>query len=203
VFLGEDGPTHQPIEQLPSLRLIPGLEVWRPADGLETAMSWARAIQRDKAPTALSLTRQKLPAIQRRDGFDRREITRGGYVLDDSEGGAPEVTMLATGSEVSLAREARKLLQAAGIRTRVVSMPCFEAFRAQPDTYRQSVIPKESRRVVIEASRSDPWCDLAGEDCLWIGLDRFGASAPAAVIAEKLGFTPPAVAERVQRWLNL
>jgi len=204
VFLGEDGPTHQPIEHLPSLRLIPGLEVWRPADGLETAMSWARAIQRDKAPTALALTRQKLPAIQRRDGFDRREIARGGYVLDDSEGGPPEVTLLATGSEVSLAREARRLLQSgAGIRARVVSMPCFEAFRAQPDAYRESVIPRGSRRVVIEASRIEPWCELVGEDCLWIGLDRFGASAPAAIIAEKLGFTAPAVAERVQRWLKL
>jgi transketolase len=204
VFLGEDGPTHQPIEHLPSLRLIPGLEVWRPADGLETAMSWARAIQRDKAPTALALTRQKLPAIQRRDGFDRSEIARGGYVLDDSEGGPPEVTILATGSEVSLAREARNILQSSGgIRTRVVSMPCFEAFRLQPDAYRESVIPRGSRRVVIEASRIEPWCGLVGEDCLWIGLDRFGASAPAAVIAEKLGFTPPAVAERVRRWLKL
>jgi len=166
-------------------------------------MSWARAIQRDKAPTALSLTRQKLPAIQRRDGFDRKEILRGGYVLDDSEGGPPEVTILATGSEVWLARETRTLLQSnGGIRARVVSMPCFEAFRAQPETYRKSVIPEGSRRVVIEASRIEPWFELFGEDCLWIGLDRFGASAPAAVIAEKLGFTPPAVAEKVQRWLK-
>ena len=202
VFLGEDGPTHQPVEQLPSLRLIPGLEVWRPADALETAMSWARAIQRDKAPTALVLTRQKVAPISRRDGFDRKDIWRGGYVLDEAEGKAPELTILATGSEVSLAREARKLLAAGGIRARVVSMPCFEAFRAQPESYRDSVIPEGSRRVVIEASRIEPWCELVGEDCLWIGLERFGASAPAPVIAEKLGFTPGAVAEKVQHWLK-
>jgi transketolase len=202
VFLGEDGPTHQPIEQLPSLRLIPGLEVWRPADGLETAMAWARAIQRADAPTALVLTRQKLDPVQRREGFDRREIWRGGYVLDETDGGAPDIVIVATGSEVSLAREARVKLQAEGIRARIVSMPCVEAFRAQPATYREAVLPRKAKRAVIEAARTEPWCEILGEDCLRIGMNRFGASAPAPVIAEHLGFTPGAVAENVKRWLG-
>ncbi|HMI30344.1 MAG TPA: transketolase [Candidatus Limnocylindrales bacterium] len=202
VFLGEDGPTHQPIEQLPSLRLIPGLEVWRPADGLETAMAWARALQRADAPTALVLTRQKLDPVERREGFDRREIWRGGYVLDETGGGAPDVVLVGTGSEVPLAREARTKLQGEGIRARVVSMPCVEAFRAQPATYREAVIPRSAKRVVIEAARTEPWCEILGEDCLRIGLNRFGASAPASEIAEHLGFTPGAVAENVKRWLG-
>ena len=203
VFLGEDGPTHQPIEQLPSLRLIPGLEVWRPADALETAMAWARAIGRASAPTALVLTRQKLKPVPRGAGFDRREIWRGGYVLEDAAGGAgPEVVLVATGSEVPLASEARSRLATAGVRVRVVSMPCVEAFREQPETYRESVIPPGTRRVVLEAARTDEWCELLGQDCLRLGLDRFGASAPAPVIAEHFGFTPDAVTESVQRWLE-
>ncbi len=202
VFLGEDGPTHQPIEQLPSLRLIPGLEVWRPADALETAMAWARAIGREHAPTALVLTRQKLRPVPRREGFDRREIWRGGYVLEDAEGGQPDLVLAATGSEVPLAVEARRKLAGTGIRVRVVSIPCVEAFRAEPETYRESVIPRGTRRVIIEAARPEPWCELLGEDCLRIGLMRFGASAPAPVIAEHLGFTPDAVVERIQRWID-
>ena len=202
VFLGEDGPTHQPIEQLPSLRLIPGLEVWRPADGLETAMAWARAIQRADAPTALILTRQKLDPVERRDGFDRREIWRGGYVLDDADGGAPDIVIVATGSEVPLARGARTKLEKEGIRARVVSMPCVEAFRAQAGPYREGVLSRSAKRAVIEAARTEPWCEILGEDCLRIGLNRFGASAPAPVIAEHLGFTPDAVAENMKRWLG-
>jgi transketolase len=202
VFLGEDGPTHQPIEQIPSLRLIPGLEVWRPADGLETAMSWARAIRRDAAPTALVLTRQKLRPVERAAAFDRREIWRGGYVLEEADGGAPDVVLVATGSEVPLAREARKGLAAAGVRARVVSMPCVEAFRAQPRDYREAVVPAGSRRVVIEAARTEPWCEILGQDCLRIGMSRFGASAPDSVLAERFGFTPAAVVESVQRWLG-
>jgi len=202
VLLGEDGPTHQPIEQLPSLRLIPGLEVWRPADALETAMSWARAIQREAAPTALVLTRQKLSPVERRGSFDRREIWRGGYVLEDAEGGAPDVVLVATGSEVSLAVKARNRLAAGGVRARVVSMPCVEAFRAQPETYREEVLPRGTRRAVIEAARTEPWCELLGADCLRIGMSRFGASAPDSVLAEHFGFTPPAVVENVLRWLG-
>jgi len=202
IFLGEDGPTHQPIEQLPSLRLIPGLEVWRPADGLETAMAWARAIGRDKGPTALVLTRQKLAPVERPASFDRREIWRGGYVLDEAGGGAPGVILVATGSEVPLAREAGKQLAAAGVPARVVSMPCVEAFRAQPESYRSAVLPRGARRVVIEAAGTEPWCALLGEDCLRIGMNRFGASAPLGALQEHFGFTPDALAENVQRWLG-
>lgn len=202
VFLGEDGPTHQPIEQLPSLRLIPRLEVWRPADGLETAMAWARAIGRAHGPTALVLTRQKLAPVFRGDGFDRREILRGGYVLEESEGGLPEVVLVATGSEVPVAQEARERLERDGIRARVVSMPCVEAFRSEPESYRESVIPTVARRVVIEAARTGPWCEIVGESSLRIGLDQFGASAPASVLAGQLGFTAEAIVEKVKRWLG-
>jgi len=202
IFLGEDGPTHQSIEQLPSLRLIPGLEVWRPADALETAMAWARAIGRDKGPTALVLTRQKVAPLERSASFDRRDIWRGGYVLDEGGGGASDVILVATGSEVSLAREAGKQLTAAGVGARVVSMPCVEAFRAQPETYRSAVLPRGPRRVVIEAAGTEPWCALLGEDCLRIGMNRFGASAPLAALQDHFGFTPGAVVENVQRWLG-
>jgi transketolase len=202
IFLGEDGPTHQSIEQLPSLRLIPGLEVWRPADALETAMAWARAIGRDKGPTALVLTRQKVAPVERPASFDRREIWRGGYVVDEGGGGSSDVILVATGSEVPLAREAGKQLAAAGVRARVVSMPCVEAFRAQPETYRSAVLPRGPRRVVIEAAGTEPWCALLGEDCLRIGMNRFGASAPLAALQEHFGFTPGAVVENVQRWLG-
>jgi transketolase len=202
IFLGEDGPTHQPIEQLPSLRLIPGLEVWRPADALETAMAWTRAIRRSSAPTALVLTRQKLAAIDRGPSFDRSAVARGGYILDEADGGAPEVLLVATGSEVALARETRKLLGKAGVRARVVSMPCVEAFREQPEPYRESVLPRAAKRVVLEAARTEEWCELLGQDCLRIGMTRFGASAPLPALAEHFGFTPAAVTERVQRWLQ-
>ncbi len=202
IFLGEDGPTHQPIEQLPSLRLIPGLEVWRPADGLETALAWTRAIRREKAPTALILTRQKLPAIDRGASFDRGAILRGGYVLDEAEGGPAEVILVGTGSEVWLARETRKRLQLAQVRARVVSMPCVEAFREQPEPYRESVLPRAAKRVVIEAARTEDWCELLGQDCLRIGMTRFGASAPLQALQEHFGFTPASVTERVQRFLG-
>jgi transketolase len=202
IFLGEDGPTHQPVEQIPSLRLIPGLEVWRPADALETTTAWTRAIERDKAPTALVLTRQKVAPVERAATFDRREIRRGGYVVDEARGGAPEVILVATGSEVSLAREVGKELAAAGLRARVVSMPCVEAFRAQPESYRAAVLPAGAKRVVIEAAGTDPWCALLGEDCLRIGMDRFGASAPLGALQEHFGFTPGSVVDRVRRWLG-
>ena len=202
VFLGEDGPTHQPIEQLPSLRLIPGLEVWRPADGLETAMAWTRALAREHAPTALILTRQKLPPIDRGAAFDRARVAQGGYVLDEADGGLAEVVLVATGSEVALAREARKRLQDAGVKARVVSMPCVEAFREQPEPYRESVLPREAKRVVIEAARTEGWCELLGQDCLRVGMTRFGASAPLEQLAQHFGFTPAAVTERVQRFLG-
>ena len=201
VFLGEDGPTHQPVEHVPSLRLVPNLDVWRPADGPETAIAWASALRRKEGPTALVLTRQKLAPLRRSSDIDRGFLARGGYVLRDPEGG-PGVVLVASGSEVPLIQDAAAALGEKGIRARVVSVPCLERFQAQPVRYRDSVIPPSVPRVVVEAARTEPWCALVGADALRIGLDRFGASAPAEVIARELGFTAGAVAERVHAWLG-
>lgn len=202
VFLGEDGPTHQPIEQLAGLRLIPNLEVWRPADGPETAAAWASALRRKAGPSALVLTRQKLKPLGRAGGGDAEECAKGGYVLREARSGRPHVVLIATGSEVSLALDAALLLDERGVPARVVSVPCVERFQGQPEPYRRSVLPPGARFVVIEAARTDPWCALVGSDALRIGLDRFGASAPAEVLAEKLGFTPDAVANRIATWMR-
>jgi transketolase len=198
IFLGEDGPTHQPIEQLPSLRLIPDLEVWRPADGLETAIAWSEALRRESAPTALVLTRQKLAALESLDAAPRDArragAKRGGYVVAapaPAPGAArAHVTLVASGSETPLALEARRLLEARGVPARVVSMPCVERFERQPAEYREAVLPAGARIVVIEAAATGPWCAAVGRDALRIGLTRFGASAPAEVLAEKFALTP-------------
>jgi transketolase len=205
VFLGEDGPTHQPIEQLPGLRLIPNLTVVRPADGPETAMAWAIALRRREGPTALILTRQALPPLRRPDRLDPGILFRGGYVLSEAgagQAGETPVVLVATGSEVAPAQEAGGILAAKGIATRVVSMPCPQIFLEQPEDFRRSVIPRDARAVVIEAARLQGWERVVGCDALLIGIDRFGASAPYKVIAEKLGFTGPQVAEKVLRWLG-
>jgi transketolase len=202
VFLGEDGPTHQPIEQLASLRLIPNLEVWRPADGPETAAAWAAALRRRQGPSALVLTRQKLHPLARAGGLDPEAILRGGYVLQEAAGPRAHATLIASGSETPLAQDAAAILATRGIPARVVSMPCVERFQSQPEAYRRSVLPERARFVVIEAAQTDLWCALVGSDALRLGLNRFGASAPAEVIAEKLGFTPEAVARRISIWLR-
>jgi transketolase len=202
VFLGEDGPTHQPIEQAASLRLIPNLDVWRPADGLETAAAWAEAIRREHGPSALLLTRQNLSPLARPRGFNRALLSLGGYVLSDVDHAAPDVTFLATGSEVALAVAAQAKLLEHGLGVRVVSMPCVERFLSQPPSYRQSVLPQGGRFVALEAGRPDGWFSVAPGALLPIGLDRFGASAPQDVIARELGFTPEAVAGRVLAWLG-
>lgn len=202
IFLGEDGPTHQPIEHLGALRLIPDLEVWRPADGLETAVAWSEAIRRDQAPTALVLTRQKLAPIPRPETFDRSDIRRGGYVAADNPGRSSHVSLVASGSEAPLALAARDLLHERGILARVVSMPCVERFDLQPTEYRDHVLPPGGPIVVIEAAKTDLWCATVGRDALRLGISRFGASAPAEVLAEKFAFTPAAVADRVSGWLR-
>ncbi len=199
IHLGEDGPTHQPIEHLAALRLIPNLRVWRPADGAETAIAWAQALRRGDGPTALALTRQKVAPTSRDGGVDAATIARGGYVWKD--GPADAVTIVATGSEVALALDAAALLAADGVATRVVSMPCVEAFQAQDGAWRDRILPPGGRRASLELGRTDPWAAIVGLDALRLGIDRFGASAPGPVIAEKLGFTPAAVAARVREWL--
>ena len=202
VFVGEDGPTHQPIEQLSALRLIPGLFVVRPADGPECAAAWAMALERKSGPTAFVLTRQKVPPIVRDSTFDPKDALRGAYVAQEASGGSPDVVIIATGSEVHLAVGAKAKLEAAGSKVRVVSAPCLEAFEAQDREYRESVLPSRIRRVSIEAGRTTQWLGIVGSDGLAIGIDHFGASAPDSVIAQKFGFTVEAVTDKIRAWMT-
>ena len=200
IFLGEDGPTHQPIEQLTALRAIPNLHVVRPADGLETALAWAHALTRREGPTALVLTRQKIAKIERTVPFDAAKAMRGGYVVADPPGA--KVTLVATGSELATAQGAAALLAAKGTPARLVSVPCLTCFEAQPEAVRREVIPAGQRIAVVEAARAIEWWRLAGSDGLVIGIDGFGASAPEKALAEMYGFTPEKVAARVAGWLS-
>ncbi len=197
--VGEDGPTHQPIEQTASLRMIPGLQVIRPADAVETALAWYAAIKYHNGPTALILTRQKLPLLSRKAGTEAQALA-GGYVLTDAEN--PSVALMASGSEVSLALEAAKLLSDRAITCRVVSMPDIGTFLQQPDEYRAAILPKGVKRVAIEAGRGESFGRLLGEDGMFIGWEQFGASAPAEVLAEKFGLTPNAVADKIAAFVN-
>ncbi len=198
IFVGEDGPTHQPVEHLAALRLIPDLSVWRPADAVETAAAWAAALGRKDGPTALILTRQKLPVIERAKDFTADVVLKGGYVVNDF-GSQPAVTLIATGSETGLAVAAAKLLLGSKVPARVVSVPCLETFLAQSPEYRDSVVPKGSVKIAIEAGRGMPWYQLIGDKGLFIGIEKFGASAPDTVLAEKFGFTPAQVTERIKQ----
>lgn len=201
IGLGEDGPTHQPVEHTASLRLVPNLEVWRPADAYETVIAWQAALERRDGPTALLLSRQGLPAQPRTPEAAARTI-RGGYVLDEGEA-EPALLLVATGSEVALVREAGERLRDAGVATRVVSIPCLERFLAQPRDYRDQVIPPNlDRRVVVEAGASAGWYQIAGLDGLVVGLDRFGESAPADALFAHFGFTPEALTARIREYLG-
>ncbi|WP_306582760.1 transketolase C-terminal domain-containing protein, partial [Dokdonella sp.] len=193
IGLGEDGPTHQAVEHVSSLRLIPGLEVWRPCDTVETAVAWQLALQRDDAPTALALSRQNLPFVPR-TAAQIESIARGGYVLAEASG-APQRILIATGSEVALALAAKQLLDVQGIATRVVSMPSTEAFDAQDAAYRAQVLPAAVRKVAIEAGSTALWWKYVGTDGAVVGLDRFGESAPAGRLFEFFGLTPEHVAQ--------
>jgi len=193
IGLGEDGPTHQAVEHVSSLRLIPGLEVWRPCDTVETAVAWQLALQRDDAPTALALSRQNLPFVPR-TAAQIESIARGGYVLAEASG-APQRILIATGSEVALALAAKQLLDVQGIATRVVSMPSTEAFDAQDAAYRAQVLPAAVRKVAIEAGSTALWWKYVGADGAVVGLDRFGESAPAGRLFEFFGLTPEHVAQ--------
>jgi len=196
VFLGEDGPTHQPIEHLASLRAIPNVWVVRPADAGETAEAWEMALRRTCGPTALILTRQGVPVLDR--GGREGGVHRGGYVLRDGDAGV----LVATGSEVSLALQAADLLAAEGRSWRVVSLPCWEAFLSQDEAYRRSVLGEGMPIASLEAGSTFGWERITGCGGLNLGIDHFGASAPAERLAAEWGFTPEAVAQRLGAWLG-
>src|SRR5882724_4030028 len=199
IGLGEDGPTHQAIEQLPSLRTIPNLYVIRPADHTETAEAWRIAIKRKHGPTALALTRQKVPLIDRSKFAPASEVHKGGYILADADSGKPDVILIATGSEVHLAVEAREKLAGEGIQARVVSFPCIELFIEQTEEYRNSVLPKNvTARLAIEAAMDFGWHRWVGSEGDVLAMRRFGASAPGDVAFEKFGFTVDNIAARAR-----
>jgi transketolase len=200
IFLGEDGPTHQPVEHLSALRAIPNLHVFRPCDPVEVAAAWAHALRRREGPTALVLTRQKLAGVRRGPAASTEQALRGGYVVDAPAGA--RFTVVATGSEVPLAQAALDLLAKKGVAGRLVSMPCLELFDAQPTAWREEVLPRALPIAVIEAARGVEWWRLAGKEGLVVGIDRFGASAPEKTLAEEYGFTPAKVVERLERWLT-
>ncbi|MGH8677987.1 MAG: transketolase-like TK C-terminal-containing protein, partial [Burkholderiales bacterium] len=195
IGLGEDGPTHQPVEHAASLRLIPNMDVWRPCDAVETAVAWSAAIERRDGPTSLLLSRQNL-AHQLRGGQQIEAIARGGYVLADAQ--RPRAVIVATGSEVALAIGAHKALAEMGIAVRVVSMPSTTVFDRQDAGYRESVLPEGVRRVAVEAGVSDFWRKYVGLDGAVVGIDRFGESAPGGELFKFLGFTVDAVVSAVK-----
>jgi transketolase len=194
IGVGEDGPTHEPVEQLAMLRSIPNFRVFRPCDSTETAAAWYSAVTSRYTPTALVLSRQNLPTVE---GTGRGAL-KGGYIISDCEG-TPEVILIATGSEVSLALEAAKVLTAEGRKIRVVSMPCMELFEEQTDEYKESVLPRSvTRRVVVEAAGSFGWGSYTGLDGACVTMEGFGASGPAARLFEHFGFTVDHVVETVK-----
>jgi transketolase len=201
IGLGEDGPTHQPVEHLPSLRLIPNMTVWRPCDLAETAVAWADAIERRDGPTTLALTRQALPP-QQRTAAQLEAIRRGGYVLRDCEG-TPQIILVATGSEVALAMDAAQVLQQSGTRVRVVSMPCTSLFEAQDASYRNQVLPPSvEARVAIEAAAPQTWWRHVGARGAVVGMTGFGASGVAKDLFKHFGFSVDAVVRTAQSLLG-
>ncbi len=195
IGLGEDGPTHQPVEQLSALRAIPGLTVIRPADATETAESWKVALSHTHGPVCLVLSRQKLGFIDRKEYASADGVAKGGYVLAEATGGDPQVVLLSSGSEVALVLAAREKLQASGVRTRVVSLASHELFAEQSKEYRESVLPAEVPRVSIEAAHPMSWYRWVGSNGVVIGIDRYGASAPFETIYAELGLTVEKVVE--------
>ncbi|HJO89037.1 MAG: transketolase [Alphaproteobacteria bacterium] len=200
IGLGEDGPTHQPVEHLATLRAIPNLYVLRPADAMETAECWEIALKRADGPSVLSLSRQGLPAL-RKEVTAENLCSRGGYILAEADGD-PHATILASGSEVEIALAARNILQTDGIPARVVSLPCWEAFDAQPQNYRCKILGENTVRVAVEAATTFGWERYVGNDGTAIGINSFGESAPASVLYEHFGITAEAVADAVKARLG-
>jgi transketolase len=201
IFLGEDGPTHQPVEQLDSLRAMPGMTVIRPADGVETAAAYAWALADSEGPALLSLSRQKLKALERPAGFALEDIAKGGYLLQEP-GQAPDLVLVASGSEVELACDTAARLAEDGLHARVVSMPSLDLFWTQPKEYRESLVPAGIPAVAVEASTAQSYYRLVGRDGLVCGMESFGRSAPTADLAEHFGFTPDQLCERIRDHLK-
>jgi len=202
IGLGEDGTTHQPIEQLIGLRAIPNLTVIRPADANETAYAWRAAIECSEGPTALALTRQKVPVYDRKKFASAEGVLKGAYILADTER-TPDLIFIATGSEVQLAVKVSEALAKENVKARVVSMPSWELFEKQSEEYRNSVLPKDiKKRIVIEAASPMGWCKYAGDEGIIIGIDRFGESAPAEEIFKELGFTAENVVKQAKKLLG-
>ena len=194
IGLGEDGPTHQPIEQIPTLRMIPNMAVWRPCDAVESAVAWQQAVERKEGPTSLIFSRQGLPHQERTDA-QIADIAKGGYILKDCDG-TPDAIIIATGSELALAMDAAA--QISDKKIRVVSMPSTTAFEAQDADYRESVLPSSvTARVAVEAATTDAWYKYVGLNGAVVGIDRFGESAPAGELFEYFGFTVEKVVEAV------
>jgi transketolase len=206
VGVGEDGPTHQPVEHLMSLRAIPNLWVIRPADANETTYGWKAAMEREEGPVGLVLTRQDVPVLRRGDGecADASGVERGAYVLWESNGnGAADLIMIGTGSEVWVALEAAKTLAGEGVAVRVVSMPCWELFEAQPQSYRDEVLPPDvDARLSVEAGISLGWQRWIGAHGDSVSIEQFGASAPSSTVLEKYGYSPENVAMRARALLE-
>lgn len=199
-WVGEDGPTHEPIEHYMALRAIPNLYVFRPADGLEVAMCYWAALQKKSRPSTLLFTRQNITPFEREQGFTADDILRGGYVVSGKS--VTDTVIVATGSEVGLAVEASKLLAKQGKQVRVVSLPSWETFFEQEAGYRASVIPPAAKKISLEAGITLGWERVVGSDGLTIGVDRYGASAPGEVIAQKFGFTAETIAAKISAWLK-
>ena len=203
IGLGEDGPTHQPIEQLSALRAIPELVVLRPADATETAEAWRTALTHTDGPVCLVLTRQKLGYIDRTKYASAAGVAKGGYVLADVKGGAPQVVLMSSGSELALALSAAEKLAERGVQARVVSLASHELFAQQPASYRESVLPPGVPRVAIEAAHPMSWYRWVGDDGVVLGIDRFGASAPYEKIYEELGLTVDKLVAAAERLVGV
>jgi transketolase len=199
-WVGEDGPTHEPIEHIMSLRLIPNLKVFRPADGIEVAMCYYAALSHKNGPSTLIFSRQNLPALSRPATFTPDDVLKGAYVV--KECASPQLVLAATGSEVATAVEAATLLEAEGTPTRVVSMPCVELYAEQNEAFKASLFPQGVRTAVVEAGSTLGWRSILNQDTLAIGIDHFGASAPGELLAEKFGFTAQSVKEKISAWLK-
>ncbi len=199
IGLGEDGPTHQPVEQIATLRLIPNMDLWRPCDTVETMVAWTQAVEKTTGPTSLALSRQNLPFVKR-DAATIEAIKKGGYILSPAKGAARAV-LIATGSEVELALKAQETLAQQEIHVNVVSMPCTNVFDRQDKAYKDSVLPKGLPRIVIEAGVTDGWWKYVGGEGAVIGLDRFGESAPAGTLFKEFGFTVANVVKAVESFI--